>query len=290
MDILKKYLAHNDTVRVSVIDATNMIQNVRDIHFLSNVATAALGRVMLVSTMICSNFKDKDNRLTVQIKGDGKLGSIIVCGNNTLKMKGHVTNPFLTLPLKQNGKLDVSKAIGKGTLTIIKDIGMKEPYIGTCDLTTSEIAEDFAYYFATSEQTPCVVSLGVNISKENKVQMAAGYIIEPLPDCDEKVIDILELINENISSVTNLMLDLGNIDDVAKTITGDNKIKSIYEKKPKYECDCNEERITKAVLAMGKEDAMDALNNNSGMLELTCSFCNKSYRLDKEKVEKIFKK
>lgn len=290
MDILKKYLAHNDMVRVSVIDATDMIQNVRDIHFLSNVATAALGRVILVSTMICSNFKEENNKLTVQVKGDGELGSIVVCGNNTLKMKGYVTNPSLTLPLKQNGKLDVSKAIGKGVLTVIKDIGMKEPYIGTCNLTTSEIAEDFAYYFATSEQTPCVVSLGVNISKENKVQMAAGYIIEPLPDCDEKVIDILELINENISSVTNLMLDLGNIDDVAKTITGDNKIKSIYEKNPKYECDCNEERIIKTILAMGKEDAMNALDSNKGILELTCSFCNNSYKFDKNKIEEIFKK
>lgn len=290
MDILKKYLAHNDMVRVSVINATDMVKKSRNTHFLSNVATAALGRTMLISTMIASNFKDEDNRLTVQIKGDGKLGSIVVCGNNSLNIKGYVTNPDVELPLKSNGKLDVSTAVGKGTLTIIKDIGMKEPYIGTCNLVTSEIAEDFAYYFVTSEQTPCVVSLGVNISKENEVQMAAGYVIEPLPDCDEKVIDILELINENISSVTNLMLDLGDIDDVAKTITGDNKIKTIYEKEPKYKCDCNEDRIVRTILAMGQKEAIEALDNNNGTLELSCSFCNNVYKFDKNQIEEIFKK
>lgn len=290
MDILKKYLAHNDMVRVSVINGTDMIKKARDIHFLSNVATAALGRTMLASTMIASNFKEKNNRLTVRIKGEGDLKNIIVCGDNSLKMKGYVANPYVDLPLKSNGKLDVSTAVGKGTLSIIKDIGMNEPYIGTCNLITSEIAEDFAYYFVTSEQTPCAISLGVNISKENDVGIAVGYIIEPLPDCDDKVINILELINENIESVTNLMLDIGNIDDVAKTITGDNNIKCIYEKKPVYECDCNNDRIVKTIIAMGKKDSIDALNNNNGILELTCSFCNKVYRFNREQLESIFNK
>lgn len=290
MDVLRKYLAHNDMVRVSIIDATDMVKEARNIHFLSNVATAALGRVMIASTMIASNFKEEDNRLTVQIKSDGPLKNIVVCGSNSLKMKGYVSVPDVELPLNEINKLDVSKAVGKGTLTVIKDIGLKEPYIGTCNLVTSEIAEDFAYYFVTSEQTPCAVALGVNISKENEVQMAAGYIIEPLPECESSVIDILEQINTNISSVTNLMIDLENIDDVAKTITGDNNVKLIYEKNPKYECDCNMERITKAIISLGYDDAKSALEKNNGVLELTCSFCNKVYRFNVEDLDKIFKK
>lgn len=203
MSNIKKYLAYNKSVRVMAIDATKMVQEIRDIHNLSNLATAALGRVIIVSSMIASTLKNEDDRLTVQIKGEGPLGNIVVCADKNLNIKGYVENPDVELALNSEGKLDVSKGIGIGTLTVIKDIGLKDPYIGTCELLTGEIGDDFAYYFNVSEQTPSVVSVGVLIGKDGNVAKAGGYIIQPLPDCEGEVIDKLESINIKLPSMTS---------------------------------------------------------------------------------------
>ena len=287
-NILKKYLAYDGMVKVVLVNGTKMVSEARNIHNLSNVTTAALGRTLIMTAIMSSKLKDKDNRITVQIKGDGPIGSIVTCGNSNLDIKGYVSVSDVELPLNDIGKLDVAKAVGKGYLNVIKDIGLKEPYIGYSKLVTSEIAEDFAYYFVTSEQTPCAVALGVNISKENKVDMAAGYIIEPLPDCSEDIIDIIESINMNISSVTGLMMDLDNMDDVAKTITGDNNIVCIEELNPSYKCDCSTSRIDKTIIALGKDEAFKILEENNNKIEVNCNFCNKTYKYNKEMVEKLF--
>lgn len=287
-NILKKYLAYDGMVKVVLVNGTKMVSEARNIHNLSNVTTAALGRTLIMTAIMSSKLKDKDNRITVQIKGDGPIGSIVTCGNSNLDIKGYVSVPDVELPLNDIGKLDVAKAVGRGYLNVIKDIGLKEPYIGYSNLVTSEIAEDFAYYFVTSEQTPCAVALGVNISKENKVDMAAGYIIEPLPDCSEDIIDIIESINMNISSVTGLMMDLDNMDDVAKTITGDNNIVCIEELNPSYKCDCSTSRIDKTIIALGKDEAFKILEENNNKIEVNCNFCNKTYKYNKEMVEKLF--
>ena len=287
-NILKKYLAYDGMVKVVLVNGTKMVSEARNIHNLSNVTTAALGRTLIMTAIMSSKLKDKDNRITVQIKGDGPIGSIVTCGNSNLDIKGYVSVPDVELPLNDIGKLDVAKAVGKGYLNVIKDIGLKEPYIGYSNLVTSEIAEDFAYYFVTSEQTPCAVALGVNISKENKVDMAAGYIIEPLPDCSEDIIDIIESINMNISSVTGLMMDLDSMDDVAKTITGDNNIVCIEELNPSYKCDCSTSRIDKTIIALGKDEAFKILEENNNKIEVNCNFCNKTYKYNKEMVEKLF--
>lgn len=287
-NILKKYLAYDGMVKVVLVNGTKMVSEARNIHNLSNVTTAALGRTLIMTAIMSSKLKDKDNRITVQIKGDGPIGSIVTCGNSNLDIKGYVSVPDVELPLNDIGKLDVAKAVGKGYLNVIKDIGLKEPYIGYSNLVTSEIAEDFAYYFVTSEQTPYAVALGVNISKENKVDMAAGYIIEPLPDCSEDIIDIIESINMNISSVTGLMMDLDNMDDVAKTITGDNNIVCIEELNPSYKCDCSTSRIDKTIIALGKDEAFKILEENNNKIEVNCNFCNKTYKYNKEMVEKLF--
>ncbi|MEG2348442.1 MAG: Hsp33 family molecular chaperone HslO [Clostridia bacterium] len=287
MDILRKYLTNNDQVLVYIIDATNMIKTIRNLHALSNVATAALGRSMMATEMMASMFKSENQRITTTIKGDGKLGSIVVCANGALEIKGYVTNPGIELPLNKNGKLDVAKAVGKGTLNIVKDIGLKEPFVGNCNLFTSEIAEDFAFYFYTSEQTPSVVSLGVLINKENEVEKACGYIISPLPNTDEETLDKLEKINADISSVTGLMLDLQNIDDVVKTITGDNNPKQIEQKTPKLKCDCSNHKIERVISIIGKDEAIKHVEN-FGEMEITCHFCNKVYNYSKEEIEKLF--
>lgn len=289
-DYLKKYLAHDGKVLVYYVEATNMVSCARKQHGLSNVATAALGRTLIITTIISNMLKEEGRKVTVQVKGDGPLGQIVVCGDNELNIKGYVNVPDVELPLKENGKLDVSKAVGKGYINVVKDIGLKEPYVGNSKIITGEIAEDFAYYFAVSEQTPCVVSLGVNIGVDNNVSKACGFVISPLPDCEDSVIDLLEGINTKITSVTNLSIDLNNTDDVVKTITGDNNVECIEKKYINFGCDCNKNRIKKAIIALGKKDAIDALENNNGILELTCHFCNKSYRFDKNDIEKLFSK
>lgn len=287
-DILKKYLAYNGSVRVFLLDGTQMVSKARDIHLLSNVATAALGRTLLATTLIASRLKGEKQRVTVQIKGNGPIGGIVTCGNASLQVKGYTYVPDIELPLNERGKLDVAGAVGQGYLNVIKDLGMKEPYVGMSELISGELAEDFAYYFVTSEQTPCVVSLGVNIAKENVVQRACGYLIEPLPDCEASIIEILEQINQNLNSVTNLMIDLDDMDDVAKTITGDNNIVAIEERYPSYQCDCNTDRIERTIISLGKEDALTIAHQNNGFLEVSCDFCNTVYHYTTKQIELLF--
>lgn len=289
MNSIKKYLAYNGSVRVMAIDATEIVQEIRDLHNLSNLATAALGRVMIVSSMIASTLKSYEDRLTIQIKGDGPLGNIVVCANSALELKGYITNPEVELPLNNEGKLDVSKGIGLGTLTLIKDIGLKDPYVGTCELLTGEIGDDFAYYFNVSEQTPSVVSVGVLIGKDGNVQKAGGYIIQPLPDCEDKVIDKLESINIKLPAMTELMSEGRTIDDIVVNATGDEKIETLYSGEVKVKCDCSLERIQNTVVALGKEEALKVLEEN-GKLELTCNFCNSKYNFTKKDIEKLFNK
>ena len=289
MNSIKKYLAYNGSVRVMAIDATEMVQEIRDLHNLSNLATAALGRVMIVSSMIASTLKSYEDRLTIQIKGDGPLGNIVVCANSALELKGYITNPEVELPLNNEGKLDVSKGIGLGTLTLIKDIGLKDPYVGTCELLTGEIGDDFAYYFNVSEQTPSVVSVGVLIGKDGNVQKAGGYIIQPLPDCEDKVIDKLESINIKLPAMTELMSEGRTIDDIVVNATGDEKIETLYSGEVRVKCDCSLERIQNTVVALGKEEALKVLEEN-GKLELTCNFCNSKYNFTKKDIEKLFNK
>ena len=288
-DICKKYLAHENSVRVVICNVTEMVKKSREIHNLSNTTTVALGRTLAMTTIMSSMLDEKDDRLSIQISGDGPISNIITCGNGNLEIKGYVSNPEIELK-NVNGKYNVAGAIGKGILTVIKDIGLKEPYIGKCNLVSSEIAEDFAYYYLKSEQTPSIVSLGVNLDKDGNVLKAGGYFIQPLPDTDDKVIDILENANTGIKSVTSMMMDLENMLDVAKIITADEKVEEVYTNTPKLLCDCNDIRIKNAIISMGYDEAIDALKDNSGIIEVKCNFCNKKYQFNEEDIKKIFNK
>lgn len=287
MNVVKKYLTNNNQVVVYMIEATDMVRDIRNMHRLSNVATAALGRSMMATTMMAAMLKEKNHRLTTTIKGNGPIGNIVVCANQELEIKGYVSNPEVELPLNSIGKLDVSGAIGKGKLNVVKDIGLKEPFSGSCELFTGEVAEDYAYYFYTSEQTPCVVSLGVLINEKNDVEKACGYMIMPLPDCDEETLIKIEEINKKIQSVTYLMIDIPDMDDVAKTITVDNNAKKIEEKTPVLKCDCSKQRIDKVIISLGKEEAIKHAKEHEGV-EIICHFCNHAYNYTKEEVEKLF--
>ena len=286
-DICKKYLAHNDSVRIVVCDITQIVKDIRKIHNLSNTLTVALGRTLGITCIMSSMLDSKSDRLSIQISGDGPAGNIITCGNYDLDLKGYVTNPEVELK-NVNGSYNVKSAIGKGILTVIKDIGLKEPYIGKCNLISSEIAEDFAYYYLTSEQTPSVVSVGVLIGEDNKVKCAGGYIIQPLPECKDEVIDKLESINVKLPSMTSLMSEGQTIDDIAINSTGDKDIETVFEADAKLKCDCSSKRIEATIIALGKEDAINICKENNG-IELCCNFCNKKYNYTLEEVEKLFK-
>jgi len=289
MNKLKRYLAYDGSVRVIAVDATEAVQEIREIHGLSNLATAALGRVVIVASMIASTLKNDDDRLTIQIKGDGPIGSIVVCADKYLNVKGYVLNPSVELPLNSEGKLDVGGAIGNGTLTVIKDIGLKEPYVGTVQLLSGEIGDDFAYYFNVSEQTPSVVSVGVLIGKDNKVNYAGGYIIQPMPDCKDEIIDKLESINIKLPAITLLMSEGQSIEDIAINATGDKNLETVFEGAVNIKCDCSPERIEATIIALGKDDAIKICKENNG-IELSCNFCNKKYYYSLDEVEKLFNK
>lgn len=289
MENIKKYLAYNKSVRVMAVDATQMVQEIRDIHNLSNVATAALGRVVIVASMIASTLKNEDDRLTIQIKGDGELGGMVVCADKNLNIKAYVSNPQVELPLNKEKKLDVGRAVGKGTLTVIKDIGLKEPYVGTCELLTGEIGDDFAYYFNVSEQTLCVVSVGVLIGTDMRVKEAGGYIIEPLPECEDSVIDKLESINIKLPAMTQLMSEQRTLDDIVVNATGDSSIETVFEAEAKIKCDCSIDRIQNTIVALGKKEALE-ICKEQGMLELSCKFCNKKYRFTESEITELFQK
>lgn len=288
-DICKKFLAHNNKVRIVICDITKIVKEVRKIHNLSNTVTVALGSTLAMTVIMSSMLDEKDNRLSIQISGDGPAGNIITCGNGELKVKGYIANPEVELK-NVDGRYNIPGLIGSGILTVTKDIGLKEPYIGKCKLLTSKIAEDFAYYYLVSEQTPSIVSLGVNLDKKGNVLKAGGYFIQPLPECDDNIIDSLENVNKNIKSVTNLMLDLNDTLEVAKFISDDKEVNEVYSNIPKLLCDCNDLRIKNAIMAMGYKEAMDTLKENDGVVELKCNFCNKTYKFYEADIKSIFRK
>jgi molecular chaperone Hsp33 len=288
-DICKKYLACNKNVIVIAINGTKMVSDAKKVHDTSEIATVVLGETLIATTLMSSMLKEETNRMTVQIKGDGEIGNIIVCSNNSLKVKGYVSNPIAGIFEENQKELTTSKAIGKGYLNIIKDIGLKEPYIGFSNLTYEKIEKDFEDYFKISEQTESIVKLGVKIDGNSNVKIAGGYIIQPLPNCEKNIMDNIYKINNEIEDVTDKFLDLNNINEVVKKITGDNSIECIYEKEPKYECDCNNDRIEKTIIALGKENAMKTLEENNNKIEVECHFCNKKYVYNKEMIDKLFK-
>lgn len=288
-DKIIKFLAYEGRISIICASTTNMVEQARITHDLSPVATAALGRVLTVSSMMSINMKGNNDKLTVQIKGNGPLGSIVVVANNTPTLKGYVENPIVDLPLKKNGKLDVGTAVGKqGFLNIIKDIGLKEPYIGMVPLTTGEIAEDFTKYFYTSEQTNTAVSLGVLVGKDG-VKASGGYIVSAMPDATEDQLFILENRIKESKPISKMIEENMTLEEIVKDITGDNNVKIVEDKIiPKYECDCNKEKFEKALIAMGKQELNDIIQTQQN-IETVCHFCNKKYNFSKEELEKLLK-
>lgn len=286
-DKIQKFMAHVDMAKIICIDSTELVEEARKTHKLNPTPTAALGRTLTMTALMSSMMKNENDKITVQILGDGPIGSILCVGNNKVEVKGYVSNAMAEAPEKENGKLNVSAIIGKGDLRVIKDIGLKEPYIGTVPLQTGEIAEDFAYYYAISEQTPTAVALGVLVNKDGSVKRAGGYIIQLLPDTPEEIIRLIENRLKESKTITQMLEENLSLEEIATYISDDLNTRKTEELEPKFECDCSKERMEKALIAIGKKDLEELSEDPTTQLE--CHFCNKKYIFTSEEIKQLIK-
>ena len=283
-DRIIKGLAYDGRISIIAVDSTNICEEARKIHNLSPVCTAAFGRLLTVTALIGCQMKSKDDRLTIQVKGNGPIGTMLSVSDNTPIVKGYVINPVVDLPLNEFGKLDVSGAVGtEGFIYVTKDVGLKDPYIGISPIISGELGDDFANYFLNSEQTNSAVALGVLVDK-NGVRKAGGYIITPMPDAKNEDILALEKSIFEAGSVSKMLENNLSIEQLASKATGDKKLKIIEMNGfAKYECDCSKERMAKALITLGKEE-LEKIIDEDGGIETSCHFCNKKYNFSKDEL------
>ena len=285
-DYIIRASAANDYIRAFAVTSAGIVEEARRRHNTSPAATAALGRVLSAGVMMGIMSKGDDDVLTILVKGDGPIGRITVTANSKGEVKGYVTNPEVIIPSNYAGKLDVGAAIGYGELTVIKDLGLKEPYSGTVPLGTGEIAEDLTYYFARSEQIPTCVALGESLSLENTVECAGGFIIQLTPDTPEEIIDRLEAALDNMSPVTE-MLGLGmSPEDILEDVLGGFGL-SINEKIPAgFACSCSKEHVARALISMGKKELQSIIDDGQA-IEVKCHFCNTAYNYTVDEIKEL---
>lgn len=274
-------------IRLFVATSTHMVEEARRTHGTSPTATAALGRVLTAAVLLGVTMKDEKDALTFKIKGDGPIGGIIAVSNNNGQVKGYVDNPYVDLPSRPDGKLDVGGLVGKnGQLAIIKDLGLKEPYAGYSNLVSGEIAEDLVHYFYLSEQQPSAVNLGVLVDKDISVRAAGGYILQLLPGVEEKDIDRIEEILKRARPISTLIDQGLTPEQIMETLFGEFKMEILEKKEIQYKCNCNRERIEGVLLSLGKEEIKNIIEEDE-KAEIVCHFCNKKYNFSKEDLQKL---
>lgn len=281
-------LAYEGKVSIKCIASTNMVEEARRVHDLSPVASAALGRLLTITSIMGYETKTDKGSITNQIKGNGPLGMLTAVAESNGNVKGYVANPQVDIPLnKENGKLDVGTAVGKeGMLYIIKDLGMGKPYSGMTPIVSGEIAEDFTNYFATSEQTPSVIALGVLVDK-NGIRAAGGYKLSLMPDATEEIIEKIEESLKNIEPISKMLDENKTLEEIAKTVTGDENIEVLEEIHPEYKCNCSKEKCEKGLIAIGKDELETIIKEEK--IEIVCNFCNKKYEFTREDLKKLIK-
>ena len=285
-DYILRAVAGNGSVRAFAANTRETVETARKLHKTSPTASAALGRSLTAAAMMGSMLKNDTDLITLQIKGDGPLGSIVVTGDSKGRVKGYVFNPEADVEPKYPGKLDVGKLVGKGYLNIIKDIGLKEPYNGQIELISGEIAEDLTYYFAVSEQTPSTVGLGVLVDVDCSIKQAGGFIIQLMPDADEEVISKLENKLKVLPDVTS-MLDSGLMpEDILKMLLGDQNLE-INDKIPVgFYCNCSRSKVEKALISLGKSE-LESMIKEDKKASVKCHFCNSEYNFTEEELKKL---
>lgn len=285
-DYVIRATAANGSIRAFAASTRNLVQHAREIHHTSPVASAALGRMLTAAAMMGGMLKGEKDLVTLQIRSLGPLKGIVVSGDSHCRVKGYVFNPNVDIPCKYPGKLDVSGAIGEGYMSVIKDIGLKEPYAGRIQLVSGEIAEDLTYYFAQSEQVPSAVGLGVLVDTDTSIRQAGGFMIQLMPDATEEVISALEQRLNTIPYVTDL-LDMGKTpEDILEMILGDMELKIMDKVPAEFYCNCTKERVEKALISIGR-DELEKIINEDKKANLHCHFCSKEYDFTEEELRTL---
>lgn len=285
-DYIIRATAADNSIRAFAATTRETVEYARKCHNTSPVATAALGRLLTAGSMMGSMMKGEKDLLTLQIKGTGAIGGITVTADSAGHVKGYVDEPMVLLPANAAGKLDVSGAIGPGTLTVIRDIGMKEPYIGQTDLISGEIAEDLTYYYAASEQVPSSVALGVLMSMENTVKQAGGFIIQLMPDTDDSVIDELEERLKSVGPVTTMLEQGMAPENILEEVLGSFGVNVMDKMPTAFRCNCSRERVEKALISVGRSELENMISDGKP-IEMNCHFCNTFYRYDIDELREL---
>jgi molecular chaperone Hsp33 len=288
-DYMIRASAADNQIRAFAATTRELVEHARSIHGTSPVATAALGRLLTAGAMMGNMMKGDNDILTLQIKGSGPIGGLTVTADTKGNVKGYVNHPEVLLHANDKGKLDVGGALGAGILSVIRDLGLREPYVGQTHLVSGEIAEDLTYYFATSEQVPSVVALGVLMNKENTVKRAGGFIIQLMPFAEEEVIDKLEKKVNEIHSITSLLDQEMSPEMILEHILGDFGIEILDKLPTAFECNCSKHRVEKAIVSIGQKDIQEMIDDNEP-IEVNCHFCSKHYHFTVDDLKEIIKR
>ncbi len=290
MGKLIRCITSEGAVMVSAVDSTDIVAKAERIHETSAVVTAALGRMLTAASMMGNMLKGKDNTISLKIDGGGPIGAVTVSADSTGNVRGYAQNPIVEIPLKPNGKLDVSGAVGKnGSLFVVKDLGMKEPYNGFVPIASGEIAEDITSYYATSEQIPTVCALGVLVDTDLTVKKAGGYILQLLPFTEEEIIEKIEKNLARVKPVTQLLDEGLDIEDIVRDVLDGFEVEVIYTEDVEYKCKCSREKIEATLAGLGKEE-LASMCEDLPEVNVKCHFCNTDYTFSKSEIEKILKK
>ncbi len=276
------------TLTVIAVDTTEAVVEMENIHKTSAVNSAALGRLLSAASMMGAVLKGRDDSLTLRLNGNGPAGTIIAVSDSEGNVRGYIQNPVVEIPLNNKGKLDVKGTVGTdGTLTVMKDLGLKEPYIGQIPIVSGEIAEDITAYFAQSEQIPTVCALGVLVNPNLTIKAAGGFIIQLLPTADEETISKVEKCIDGIPSVTEMLTDGLSPEEICRKVLSLFELDVLDDFQPEYKCNCSKERVSKALLTLGKEELLDMAKDP--VTKVNCHFCNKVYSFTPEEIIKLTK-
>ena len=287
MGKIVRYITEDGSAFIIVADTTDVVAEAERIHKTSAVTTAALGRLLTAASMMGDMLKGKDDSITLRLAGGGPAGSIIAVSDSNGNARGYVQNPIVEIPLNDKGKLDVKGAVGtNGYLYVMKDIGLKEPYVGSTQIVSGEIAEDITNYFAVSEQTPSVCALGVLVNPDLSVKKAGGFIIQLLPGCPDSIIDKIEYAMNDIEPIT-VMLDKGmTTDEIAARAMNNINIEKLDEYDISYKCNCSKERVEAAIISTGMDTLQEMVDSGENA-EVECHFCDKKYVFSPDEIKKL---
>lgn len=286
-DYIASAITHDGSIRVIAADTTELVNEAQRLHKMSPVCCAALGRALTGASILGRMLKGYDDSVTIQINGGGPIGRVVAVSDGRSNVKGYVDNPLVDLPLRADGKLDVGRAVGSdGLLSVIKDLNMKEPYVGQCPLVSGEIAEDLTQYFATSEQLPTAVALGVLVDRDYSVKAAGGFVIQLLPGAMEEDVQRVEKAIAEIPAVTTMLSEGETPKNIVERLLSGYEIDYFEDMDTKYLCDCNRERMARALISIGSKDLRELMEED-GHAELKCHFCGSAYDFNKEELAEL---